>query len=93
MEGLRGFFNGYSGILLRDAPGFAWYFFSYEYLKRYLASLDNQESTIRSKLSFSLAGGLAGVSTWALIYPADFLKTRLQTAKPGCKLGVFSLAN
>ena len=38
-EGLRGFLNGYTGMLFRDAPGFGWYFFSYEYLKREFASL------------------------------------------------------
>ena len=93
MEGLNGFFNGYTGMLLRDAPGFAWYFFCYEFLKRYFTSFDNQDSTILSKLSFSLAGGLTGVSTWMLFYPADNLKTRLQTAKPGSNPGVFRLAN
>ena len=93
VEGVHGFFNGYSAMLLRDAPGFAWYFFSYEFLKRYLASSDKQDSSIRSKLWISLAGGLAGVSSWLITYPADLLKTRLQTAKSGCNLGVFGLAN
>ena len=34
VEGLRGFLRGYQGLFLRDAPGFAWYFMSYEVLKR-----------------------------------------------------------
>ena len=33
-EGLRGFMKGYQGMLLRDAPGFAWYFSVYEFIKR-----------------------------------------------------------
>ena len=39
-EGFAGFFNGYTGMLLRDAPGFGWYFFTYELFKRKIASLD-----------------------------------------------------
>lgn len=35
-EGMRGFLNGYQGMFLRDAPGFAWYFTAYEFLKRQL---------------------------------------------------------
>ena len=30
-----------------------------------------------------LAGGLAGMLTWTICYPADFLKTRMQTMKLG----------
>ena len=34
MEGPSGFLKGYQGMLLRDFPGFAFYFSMYEYLKR-----------------------------------------------------------
>ena len=35
-EGPRGFYNGYTAMLIRDLPGFGWYFFLYEFLKRKL---------------------------------------------------------
>ena len=35
-EGPKGFLKGYQGMFLRDAPGFAFYFCSYEYFKRQL---------------------------------------------------------
>jgi len=40
-----------------------------------------------------LSGGVAGVTTWCFCYPADFLKTRLQTAQPGDNRGVWKLAS
>lgn len=33
-EGPTGFLKGYQGMLLRDFPGFGFYFCTYEYLKR-----------------------------------------------------------
>lgn len=32
--------KGYQGMMLRDAPGFAWYFMTYELLKRNIADLN-----------------------------------------------------
>lgn len=40
-EGLRGFLRGYQGMMLRDAPGFAWYFTVYELVKRQLGVADS----------------------------------------------------
>ena len=77
--------------MLRDAPGFAWYFTTYELFKRQLGVHDQSKETIdkskksgwQKNVSLLLAGGFAGQTTWLICYPADFLKTRLQTAKPG----------
>lgn len=33
-KGLRGFFKGYQGLFVRDVPGFAIYFGTYEFFKR-----------------------------------------------------------
>lgn len=33
-DGVKGFTRGYSGMLLRDAPGFAIYFCMFDFLKR-----------------------------------------------------------
>lgn len=92
-EGLRGFMKGYQGMFLRDAPGFSFYFFLYELLKRRLGV---DEKRIRSgespkSVNLLLAGGLAGATTWILCYPVDLIKTRLQTAPPGCTKGVFTI--
>ena len=73
--------KGYQGMFLRDAPGFAFYFCSYEFIKRQLGVTDSEGKLIitdaNKSASLFLSGGIAGVSTWILCYPADFLKTRL----------------
>lgn len=33
-EGFKGFLRGYQGMMIRDGPGFAIYFTTYESLKR-----------------------------------------------------------
>jgi solute carrier family 25 carnitine/acylcarnitine transporter 20/29 len=51
-------------------------FWSYEYCKRLMASEnDNPHETA---LKVLLCGGIAGVTTWASVYPLDMIKTRLQ---------------
>ena len=40
-EGLKGFFRGYQGMFVRDVPGFATYFMTYEFIKRNLGVSDD----------------------------------------------------
>ena len=70
-------------MFLRDTPGFAWYFMTYELIKRkvgvsdYLPESEKQQSEVLRSLGLFLSGGIAGTVTWIMCYPADFLKTRL----------------
>ena len=99
-EGMRGFFNGYFGMLMRDVPGFAWYFMFYEWSRLKLGVTDTDKVTFayqnKSKLEISLTtmlcGGVAAQTTWLICYPADLIKTRLQTAPTGCTKGFYTLA-
>ncbi|KAG7169637.1 Mitochondrial basic amino acids transporter-like, partial [Homarus americanus] len=73
-EGWRGVFRGQLITVVRDVPGFASYFFTYEYLSRSLASSDGSVSP----LAVLFAGGLAGAASWVFTYPIDFIKSRIQ---------------
>ena len=42
-EGFRGFFSGYSGMFLRDTPGFAFHFTLYEAMKRRVGISDKDK--------------------------------------------------
>jgi len=42
-EGLYGFTRGYSGMLLRDAPGFASYFLLFEFFKHQTGASRREE--------------------------------------------------
>ncbi|KAJ8669833.1 hypothetical protein QAD02_001092 [Eretmocerus hayati] len=69
-EGLRGIFSGFGVTLLREAPSYGVYFFTYEALTR----SDHPISTWH----MLLAGGLAGTASWVASYPVDVVKSRLQ---------------
>ncbi|KAE8368701.1 mitochondrial carrier domain-containing protein [Aspergillus caelatus] len=51
-------------------------FWTYEYCKRLMASKDDDAQQAAMKVL--LCGGVAGVATWASVYPLDMIKTRLQ---------------
>ena len=87
MEGIKGFTRGYSAMMLRDGPGFGLYFCVFNFLKRQFGVSDSDRidsnyhgmSQKEIGLRQFLSGGLAGCSTWTLAYPADSLKTQMQT--------------
>lgn len=73
-EGLRGLFRGLNITIVREIPGFAAYFFTYEYLTR----TTDDPSRPTSTATMLMAGGFAGVASWAVVYPVDVIKSRLQ---------------
>ncbi|ERT00877.1 solute carrier family 25 (mitochondrial carnitine/acylcarnitine transporter), member 20/29 [Sporothrix schenckii 1099-18] len=84
-EGLRGFFLGGSVTALRDSIGYGFYFWSYllatDAWRRYEQGgrdVDVSASTTPSAAATLMCGGLAGVVTWASVFPLDVVKTRVQ---------------
>jgi solute carrier family 25 carnitine/acylcarnitine transporter 20/29 len=64
-------YRGLSSTLIREVPGYGIYFGVYEACKR---------NTNNYQWYYSLLyGGLSGSSAWAVIYPSDVIKTRMQT--------------
>lgn len=63
---------------MRDAVGYGFYFWSYEICKRTLRS-ESEDSAKVAGAKVLLAGGIAGIVTWASIFPLDVIKTRVQT--------------
>lgn len=57
--------------------GYGFYFWSYEWSKQAFSSPDDTDRQTALKVLF--CGGLAGVVTWASIFPLDVIKTRVQT--------------
>ncbi|CAG8568752.1 15062_t:CDS:2 [Dentiscutata erythropus] len=69
-RGVKGLYQGGLITIIRDAPGYV--------LKRSLnVTSDNFDRNNGPKLLFS--GGMAGVLSWASIYPLDVIKSRIQT--------------
>ncbi|KAF2711670.1 mitochondrial carrier [Pleomassaria siparia CBS 279.74] len=76
-EGIRGLYYGGGITCVRDAVGYGFYFLSYEWCKRTLNSPTDTDRQAAMKVL--LCGGIAGVVTWASIFPMDVVKTRYQT--------------
>lgn len=85
-EGLAGFWRGQLGTFLRETGGTAAWFGSYEastsYLKRRIRSSTRSEDPVQLPLGQQLAAGaLAGMSYNFLFYPADTIKSKIQTGE------------
>lgn len=75
-EGLRGLYSGGAVTALRDSVGYGFYFWSYELSRRWMGQRTGSSNETADVL---LCGGLAGIVTWASIFPLDVVKTRVQT--------------
>lgn len=82
-QGIKGFWHGQMGTLIRETGGSAAWFGSYEGMKLFF-----RKSTVKKeKMSDDdlavwqrlIAGALAGMSYNFLFYPADTIKSRMQT--------------
>ena len=84
--GVASLFRGSLATLARDGPGSALYFASYEVAKHFLnsrAPASASESGDVSIANVCLAGGIAGMSMWLVVFPIDTIKTTLQAASGG----------
>ena len=78
-EGVRGLYYGGVVTALRDSIGYGFYFWSYELSSRFMVSqMKSQDSAGQEAAKVLLCGGLAGVVTWASVFPLDVIKTRVQ---------------
>jgi len=79
-EGIRGLYFGGVVTALRDSIGYGFYFWSYELSTQLMISrMRERGSDTQEAAKVLLCGGLAGVVTWASIFPLDVIKTRVQT--------------
>jgi solute carrier family 25 carnitine/acylcarnitine transporter 20/29 len=92
-DGVSAMYRGNCAMLTREVPGCLAYFLTFQSVARGLLSPGEtvQESSVWKHL---VAGGLAGVAFWTALYPADVVKTRMQTQAGGgsfssCFLGLY----
>ncbi|KAK5082038.1 hypothetical protein LTR05_007180 [Lithohypha guttulata] len=78
-SGIQGLYLGGTITSMRDSFGYAWYFWSYELSKRMLLSRQIDPFHDPTAFDVLIAGGIAGVVTWASVFPLDVIKTRVQT--------------
>ncbi|KAL4994976.1 mitochondrial carrier domain-containing protein [Aspergillus recurvatus] len=76
-RGWRGLYFAGGITCARDSIGYGFYFWSYEYCKRLMSSPDGEDTSCTA-LKVLFCGGIAGIVTWASVFPLDVIKTRLQ---------------
>ncbi|KAL5725505.1 hypothetical protein ACHQM5_008643 [Ranunculus cassubicifolius] len=74
--GMRGLFKGLVPTLGREVPGNAIMFGVYEAVKQFIAG--GEDTSNLGTGSLIAAGGLAGASLWAIVYPTDVVKSVIQ---------------
>ncbi len=70
-----------------DRGGYGFYFWRYEITTRFMAEKmrvggngnEGDGNAVQEAAKVLLCGGIAGVVTWASIFPLDVIKTRVQT--------------
>ncbi|XP_028266289.1 solute carrier family 25 member 45 [Parambassis ranga] len=78
-EGVRGLFRGGLALALRDVPCYGLYFVAYEVTRDALTESGKQAGST----AILIAGGVAGVLSWAFATPMDVVKARLQMSGAG----------
>ncbi|QBM90389.1 carrier protein [Metschnikowia aff. pulcherrima] len=77
-NGPLGLYSGYRYQVLRDAAGSGVYFAVYELFKWACNALINGTPLQLSPVSILVAGGMSGVTCWAIIFPLDTIKSLIQ---------------
>ncbi|KAJ3235909.1 carnitine transporter [Chytriomyces hyalinus] len=88
--GISALFRGTAVTMLRDFPGDAAYFATFEGIKRTLKEVAptprhnwGSDKYTFSPLQTVLAGGLAGCANWLICIPIDSIKTQVQQSSNG----------
>jgi len=84
-NGITGLYTGFRLHFLRDTSGTALYFLEYDGMRHLLGRTRSGEQgptppwlPIHASLVPFVCGSLSGVTSWALIYPVDVVKTKVQ---------------
>ncbi|KZV72923.1 mitochondrial carrier [Peniophora sp. CONT] len=84
-RGPFGMYNGFKLHFMRDTLGTSLYFLEYDSMRHLLGRFPSGEQgptppwlPIPASLVPFFCGSLAGVTSWALIYPLDVVKTKVQ---------------
>jgi len=83
-EGIMGgLLRGLPSTFLREVPQFAIYYPVYDLTKRALASAQGVDVHDLGVGGVLISGGVAGVTQWIPSYPADVIKSKLQSSREG----------
>lgn len=90
-HGISGLYRGWACTCWREVPAFGLYFSGYDWFKDKINDIFAKRAGIDASqagnmehphawAASTLSGGITGALTWAVIYPFDVIKTKIQTA-------------
>jgi len=80
-EGLQGLFRGLTAMWIRDVPFNAFFLGGYEMAANVIAKVSRKRTKDDlNPAQLMAAGAFGGASAWALVFPVDVIKTRMQSA-------------
>lgn len=83
-HGIRGLWRGLTPLLLRDVPFNAVFFGAYRGYCAVATDVRGVSQAQLPTLDVFVAGGLAGMTAWSIVFPADVVKSCMQAEVPGC---------
>jgi solute carrier family 25 carnitine/acylcarnitine transporter 20/29 len=86
-EGIRALYNGLSATLMREVPGNACWFGMYEASKALFVPVGGTKADV-PWYAAPISGGIGGFFYWSVCFPADVVKTRMQTSPHFLALGL-----
>ncbi|KAL7648737.1 UNVERIFIED_CONTAM: hypothetical protein RMT77_000644 [Armadillidium vulgare] len=76
-EGVFGLYRGFQSTLLREMPGYFFFFGGYE-ISRILLTPKGKTKDEIGPLRTVASGGIAGICFWISVFPFDVIKSRVQ---------------
>jgi len=87
-KGVKSFFVGMTPTLIREVPGYFFFFGGYETC-RYFFTPEGKSKDEIGMLRTAISGSVGGMLLWGIIYPADVVKSRMQVSGKGTFLNIW----
>uniref|UniRef100_A0A8C5LY89 Mitochondrial ornithine transporter 1 n=1 Tax=Leptobrachium leishanense TaxID=445787 RepID=A0A8C5LY89_9ANUR len=76
-DGPMGLYHGLSSTLLREVPGYFFFFGGYELGRTLFLSGEKTKDQL-GVVPLMVSGGIGGISLWLVVFPVDCVKSRIQ---------------
>uniref|UniRef100_UPI00398E469F mitochondrial ornithine transporter 1-like n=1 Tax=Pristiophorus japonicus TaxID=55135 RepID=UPI00398E469F len=89
-QGPAGMYQGLSSTLMREMPGYFFFFGGYEFSRTLFAGAGQSKDNL-GPIPLMVSGGFGGACLWIAVYPIDCVKSRIQVlSMTGQQAGFFS---
>lgn len=76
-DGPMGLYHGLSSTLLREVPGYFFFFGGYELGRSFFTRTGKSKDEL-GVVPLMVSGGFGGISLWLVVFPVDCVKSRIQ---------------